>query len=176
MISLSQFLNQKTVVVFFYPKADTPGCTKEACKFRDEYEKFVDAGAEVSRRLSVRNDIMGLLVPDVRFPRHSPTPPIPPSSPLPPPQVIGISGDGVPAQNAFATKHRLPFTIAADEGDYLRKGFGVPAALFGVLPGRQTFVIDKNGKCVLSFNSATDFEGHVTKALEKVKALNNVLA
>ena len=35
------------VVLFFYPKDDTPGCTKEACGFRDEYAAFREAGAEV---------------------------------------------------------------------------------------------------------------------------------
>ena len=34
-------------MLFFYPKASTPGCTKEACKFRDEYSVFKDAGAVV---------------------------------------------------------------------------------------------------------------------------------
>lgn len=37
----------RTVVVFFYPKDDTPGCTVEACGFRDFYLKFAEAGAEV---------------------------------------------------------------------------------------------------------------------------------
>jgi peroxiredoxin Q/BCP len=37
----------RTAVVFFYPKDDTPGCTLEACGFRDEYGAFIDAGAEV---------------------------------------------------------------------------------------------------------------------------------
>jgi peroxiredoxin Q/BCP len=37
----------RTVVVFFYPKDDTPGCTAEACGFRDLYEEFARAGAEV---------------------------------------------------------------------------------------------------------------------------------
>ena len=37
----------KYVVIYFYPKDDTPGCTKEACYFRDHYEDFADAGAEV---------------------------------------------------------------------------------------------------------------------------------
>src|SRR5437879_11544986 len=37
----------KTVILYFYPKADTPGCTKEACSFRDSYQDFQDAGAEV---------------------------------------------------------------------------------------------------------------------------------
>jgi len=35
------------VVLYFYPKDDTPGCTKEACGFRDEFKKFRDAGAVV---------------------------------------------------------------------------------------------------------------------------------
>jgi thioredoxin-dependent peroxiredoxin len=35
------------VVLYFYPKDETPGCTKEACAFRDSYEVFAEAGAEV---------------------------------------------------------------------------------------------------------------------------------
>jgi len=38
---------RRTVVVFFYPKDDSPGCTTEACGFRDLYEEFARAGAEV---------------------------------------------------------------------------------------------------------------------------------
>jgi len=37
----------KPVVLFFYPKADTPGCTIEACGFRDSFEKLMKAGAVV---------------------------------------------------------------------------------------------------------------------------------
>lgn len=37
----------KPLVVYFYPKDETYGCTKEACKFRDQYEDFVSAGADV---------------------------------------------------------------------------------------------------------------------------------
>jgi len=37
----------KPMVIYFYPKDDTPGCTKEACKFRDEFENFTDLGAMV---------------------------------------------------------------------------------------------------------------------------------
>ena len=37
----------KHVILYFYPKDDTPGCTKEACAFRDSYQKFLDAGAVV---------------------------------------------------------------------------------------------------------------------------------
>jgi peroxiredoxin Q/BCP len=37
----------KTVVLFFYPKADTPGCTKEACGFRDAYSQLKKTGAVI---------------------------------------------------------------------------------------------------------------------------------
>lgn len=40
-------LQGKCVVLYFYPKDDTPGCTKESCAFRDQYQVFKDAGAEV---------------------------------------------------------------------------------------------------------------------------------
>ncbi len=40
-------LRGKVVVLFFYPKDETPGCTREACEFRDSYETFAEAGAEV---------------------------------------------------------------------------------------------------------------------------------
>ncbi|MBE9094733.1 peroxiredoxin [Tychonema sp. LEGE 07203] len=46
-VSLKDFRGQKNVIVYFYPKDDTPGCTAEACAFRDSYEAFKDAGAEV---------------------------------------------------------------------------------------------------------------------------------
>ena len=42
-ISLRQFKGKKTVILYFYPKDETPGCTREACDFRDqsaEFEKF----------------------------------------------------------------------------------------------------------------------------------------
>lgn len=47
MVSLSQFLGKKTIVLFFYPKDESYGCTKEACSFRDNYEVFQEAGAEL---------------------------------------------------------------------------------------------------------------------------------
>ena len=37
----------KTVVLYFYPKDDTPGCTKEACSFRDNYEQYTTKGITV---------------------------------------------------------------------------------------------------------------------------------
>lgn len=46
-IRLGDCLGRKALVLFFYPKDGTPVCTAEACSFRDSYEKFVEAGAEV---------------------------------------------------------------------------------------------------------------------------------
>ncbi len=46
-VSLGQYLNKQAVVLYFYPKDNTPGCTAEACSFRDQYEDFKELGAEV---------------------------------------------------------------------------------------------------------------------------------
>lgn len=46
-VTLSERLREKVVVLYFYPKDNTRGCTAEACSFRDGYESFSDAGAEV---------------------------------------------------------------------------------------------------------------------------------
>ena len=45
-ISLDDFSGKK-VVIYFYPKDDTPGCTKEACSFRDNYDAILAKGAAV---------------------------------------------------------------------------------------------------------------------------------
>jgi len=45
-VKLSDFRG-RPVVLYFYPKDDTPGCTTEACEFRDAYDVFRDRGAEV---------------------------------------------------------------------------------------------------------------------------------
>jgi thioredoxin-dependent peroxiredoxin len=42
-VSLKDFKG-KTVILYFYPRADTPGCTKEACSFRDDYKKIQKTG------------------------------------------------------------------------------------------------------------------------------------
>jgi thioredoxin-dependent peroxiredoxin len=47
MVSLEDFLGRKPVVLYFYPKDDTPGCKREACAFRDDYEQFGGLDAEV---------------------------------------------------------------------------------------------------------------------------------
>ena len=40
-------LRGKPVVLYFYPRDDTPGCTTEACEFRDAYDRFRDQGVEI---------------------------------------------------------------------------------------------------------------------------------
>src|SRR6185312_10750880 len=47
-VRLSDRLGERNVVLYFYQKDETSGCTAEACAFRDSHEVFVDAGAERS--------------------------------------------------------------------------------------------------------------------------------
>lgn len=129
-VTLSDFRGKKPVVVYFYPKDDTPGCTAESCAFRDSYQVFQDIGAEV----------------------------------------IGISGDSVDSHRKFADKYNLPFILLSDSQNSVRKQFGVPATLF-VLPGRVTYVIDKEGIIRHVFNSMMDFKAHVEEALNTLKSL-----
>lgn len=46
-VSLSEYFGKKNIVLYFYPKDETIGCTKEACSFRDSYDVFTKLGAEV---------------------------------------------------------------------------------------------------------------------------------
>ena len=46
-VRLHDRVGTRALVIYFYPKDDTPGCTAEACSFRDSHEAFVQAGAEV---------------------------------------------------------------------------------------------------------------------------------
>ncbi len=55
-VVLSKMLAEHPVVLFFYPKDNTPGCIKEVCAFRDSYEAFRDAGAAV---VGVSSDSVG---------------------------------------------------------------------------------------------------------------------
>jgi peroxiredoxin Q/BCP len=46
-VTLSEYFGKKSVVLYFYPKDETRGCTREACEFRDQYDVFTSLGAEV---------------------------------------------------------------------------------------------------------------------------------
>jgi peroxiredoxin Q/BCP len=73
-IRLSDWLDDKVVVLFFYPKDGTPVCTKEACAFRDAYAQFAEAGGVVigvsgdsvdsHRAFAARHDLPFYLVSD----------------------------------------------------------------------------------------------------------------
>ncbi len=127
--NISNSLGKKTLVIYFYPKDDTPCCTKEACSFRDRFEECKDLGCEV----------------------------------------IGISSDSEQKHSEFAQKHRLPFILLSDQQKSVRKQFGVPGNLFGLIPGRVTYIIGKDKKVKGIFNSLLNPEGHIQHALELVK-------
>jgi peroxiredoxin Q/BCP len=130
IVRLMQFRGKSPVVVFFYPKDDTSGCTAEACGFRDDFEKFVAAGAEV----------------------------------------IGISDDSTESHGRFVSKYKLPFTLLSDKGGLVRKLYGVKKT-FGVIPGRVTFVIDREGVIRHWFSSQSKPVRHVEEALAALAAL-----
>ena len=46
-VTLSEYFDKKNIVLYFYPKDETRGCTREACEFRDQYDVFTELGAEV---------------------------------------------------------------------------------------------------------------------------------
>ncbi|WP_339653259.1 peroxiredoxin [uncultured Salegentibacter sp.] len=123
-------VEDKALVIFFYPKDFTPGCTKEACSFRDHYEEFQDLGAEV----------------------------------------IGISTDNENSHKKFTTKHQLPFVLLSDKEKRARQAFGVKAGLLGLLPGRETFVFDKNKRLIHRFNSMGASQ-HIPEALNSLKKI-----
>lgn len=130
-IRLSDFRDDKVVVLFFYPRDGTPVCTKEACAFRDHYGQFLKAGA----------------------------------------QVIGVSSGSEKRQQSFAARHDLPFPLISDRDGSLRKAFGVPKTL-GFLPGRVTYVIDRQGIVRMAFSAQMTADRHVTEALEVVRQID----
>jgi thioredoxin-dependent peroxiredoxin len=85
-------------------------------------------------------------------------------------EVIGISSDSVESHKKFAEHRKLPFILLADPQGKVRKDWGVPNAM-GVIPGRVTYVIDKDGVVRLVFNSMTDAEKHVSEAVKEVNKL-----
>jgi AhpC/TSA family len=80
-------------------------------------------------------------------------------------QVFGISSDSPAANKKFKEQQNLQYDLLTDGNDILRKTFGIKKAMF-VLPGRQTYVINKEGKCVMSFNDMTNTSQHITNSLQ----------
>jgi len=130
-VSLASFRDQKRVVLFFYPKDETPGCTAEACSFRDEYDAFAQAGAEV----------------------------------------IGISADSTDSHASFAAHHRLQMTLLSDPGGRVASLYGVTKSFFGLVAGRVTFVIDRDGVIRHTFNSQIRATSHVREALGALSSM-----
>jgi len=80
--------------------------------------------------------------------------------------VIGISGQSVESHNEFADKNNLKYTLLSDKDNTVRKLFGVPSRVFGLIPGRVTYVADRSGKVVYIFDSQTDTQRHADEALK----------
>ncbi len=85
-------------------------------------------------------------------------------------EIIGISSDSLQSHIKFVTKHQLPFILLSDFDKKIRKAFGVPNDLLGLIPGRATYVVDKNGIVQLVFDS-TGGKIHIQKALEILKTM-----
>jgi peroxiredoxin Q/BCP len=124
-------LTGKPLVIYFYPKDDTPGCTVEACSFRDSYEDFLEMGASV----------------------------------------VGISSDTIVSHKKFAEKYRLPFVLLSDSNGAVRKSFSVPRSFLGLLPGRVTYIFDKEGNLRHIFDSQLNLNGHINTALKQLKTI-----
>jgi peroxiredoxin Q/BCP len=84
--------------------------------------------------------------------------------------VVGVSSDDPASHAHFAEKHRLPFTLLSDPGGTLRKHFGVPKT-WGFIPGRVTYIIDRDGVIRYVFSSMFAPEKHITEALRILRAL-----
>jgi peroxiredoxin Q/BCP len=80
--------------------------------------------------------------------------------------VIGISSQSVESHKEFAEKNRLKYTLLSDNGNIVRKLFGVPSRVFGLIPGRVTYVADRSGKVVYIFDSQTETQRHADEALK----------
>lgn len=85
-------------------------------------------------------------------------------------EVIGISSDSLKSHQNFASRYKLPFILLSDADKKLRRLFGVPNDLFGLIPGRVTYVADKDGIVRLVFNSMSG-KIHIEKAIEILKTM-----
>ena len=79
--------------------------------------------------------------------------------------ILGISGQSVESHSKFAESFHLDYPILSDEGDRVRKLFGVPSMFFGIFPGRVTYIADIKGIIMHIYNSNTQPTRHVDEAL-----------
>jgi thioredoxin-dependent peroxiredoxin len=80
--------------------------------------------------------------------------------------IVGISGQSVKSQMDFTEKNCLTDRILSDKDGTVRKLFGVPANVSGLIPGRVTYITDKSGKVVYILNSQNDAMRHVDEVLK----------
>ena len=132
-IPFSDIIGSKNIVFFFYPKNFTPGCTKEACVFRDSYAEFQQYDCEI----------------------------------------IGVSSDSEKSHLSFSNVFNLNYHLISDRNESLRALFNVPKNLFGLIPGRVTFIFDKKGICIGLFNSMINSQGHIRYAIKCLKKTTN---
>ena len=84
-------------------------------------------------------------------------------------EVFGISSDPVESHKRFSSAYKLPFKLLSDEKGAVRELYGVPKTL-GILPGRVTYVIDRNGIVIQIISSQLGYKKHVEEALKALKA------
>ena len=130
-VELQNYIREKPIVLFFYPKDNTTICTKEVCHFRDNFGEFKK-------------------IKDT--------------------EVIGISSDSIDSHKEFSDTYNLPFILLSDPENDVRDEYGVPKTL-GLLPGRVTYVIDKEGIIRHIFSSQLNYKAHVEQAISALKSL-----
>ncbi|HET6793400.1 MAG TPA: peroxiredoxin [Acidimicrobiales bacterium] len=123
---LSALLADGPVVLFFYPAANSPGCTAESCHFRDLAAEFAAVGA----------------------------------------QRVGISADGIEAQQRFSSRHGFGFPLLSDPDRTVADAYGVKRGL-SLLPNkRATVVIGADGRIIDVITSEVRMNVHADRALE----------
>ena len=81
-------------------------------------------------------------------------------------KVIGISSDSESKHKAFARQYNIEFDLLSDPENKFRKKVGVPSDMFGLLPGRVTYMIDDQGIVKDIVQSQLKIDMHLKKALE----------
>lgn len=88
-------------------------------------------------------------------------------------EVVGISRDSGKSHESFKKNHNLPFTLITDKDRALEKLFDVPRSFLGLLPGRYTFVIDKEGQFLEIFEDKFNAKTHIDAALNALTKPNS---
>lgn len=85
-------------------------------------------------------------------------------------EIIGVSNDSPKSHLSFKNNHNLPFTLLSDKNGKIQKKLELPRNIFGLIPGRITFVINKKGIVIKIIDSAINMRKHIEDALN---SLNN---